>query len=104
MLSSPIFNTYTQYESETLKIATWLASTARKCGYTPPPISAVPNVPDGPVLNAEGRAVKFKGRARKLAKEAAAREAREAREAKEGELGSGMTMVRQQERAVRGMG
>ena len=91
MLPEPLFNTYTQYKSDTLRIATWLASTARRCGYTPPPEQSS-NSANGAAINGsagigsgvngdgvEVKPQKLKGRARKLAKEAAVREAKEAK-------------------------
>ena len=84
MLPEPIFNTYTQYKSDTLRIATWLASTAARCGYTTPSDDAVNALTRNGAANEDGVEVKpqkLKGRARKLAKEAAARDVKATKEA-----------------------
>ena len=65
MLPDFLFSTYKQYKADTDKVATWLAETARKCGY----IADV----DDPVV----KVPKLKGRARKLARDAAAAEKKE---------------------------
>jgi hypothetical protein len=66
ILTEPIFSTYTRHKSDTLKIATWLASTAKECGYTTPSDAGEAKV------GVDGKPVKSKGRATKLAKEAEA--------------------------------
>ena len=64
MLPEALFDTYKQYKSDTRKIIQWLASTAARCGYTQPDQSAPAAEPAKPT--------KLKGRARKLARDAAA--------------------------------
>lgn len=60
MLLGNLFNTYKQYKDDTRKITEWLAVTSRLCGYDP--TAADPVV----------KPAKLKGRARKLARDAAA--------------------------------
>ncbi len=50
-LPEAIFSTYTEYKSDTLRIATWLASAATRCRYTPTS-TETPN--NGTVMNASG--------------------------------------------------
>ena len=64
MLPEALFDSYKQYKADTHKIVQWLATTATKCGYSPPPSSAE--------AEQQGKSTKLKGRARKLAREAAA--------------------------------
>lgn len=66
MLPEALYDTYKQYKSDTSKIVQWLASTATKCGYTQPDKSAPAAEPAKPT--------KLRGRARKLARDAATAE------------------------------
>jgi hypothetical protein len=70
MLPDFLFSTYKQYKTDTDKITTWLAETAKKCGYKSP--SFDPKAPGENVANRNGKPPKLKGRARKLARDAAA--------------------------------
>lgn len=72
MLPDFLFSTYKQYKTDTEKITTWLAETAKKCGYTSP--FSDPKAPGESVAGQHGKPLKLKGRARKLAREAAAAE------------------------------
>ena len=63
MLPEGLYDTYKQYKSDTSKIVQWLASTATNCGYNQPVKSAPATEPVKPT--------KLKGRARKLARDAA---------------------------------
>lgn len=66
MLPNFLYDTYKQYKADTDKIATWLAETAKKCGW----IEA--NAAEGASATNSSKPTKLKGRARKLAREAAA--------------------------------
>ena len=72
MLPDFLFSTYKQYKTDTDKITTWLAETAKKCGYKSP--SSDPKAPGENVADRNGKPPKLKGRARKLARDAAAAE------------------------------
>ena len=72
MLPDFLFSTYKQYKTDTEKITTWLAETAKKCGYASP--FSDPKAPGESVAGQHGKPLKLKGRARKLAREAAAAE------------------------------
>src|SRR5271154_1163992 len=72
MLPNYLFSTYKQYKTDTDKITTWLAETAKKCGYQSP--FSDPKAPDESVPDQRGKPPKLKGRARKLARDAAAAE------------------------------
>ena len=72
MLPDFLFSTYKQYKTDTDKIATWLAETAKKCGY-----KSASNGVSGPGSDdaaQTSKQPKLKGRARKLARDAAAAE------------------------------
>ena len=66
MLPNFLYDTYKQYKADTDKIATWLAEAAMKCGW------AEANTGNGASSIQSGKPPKLKGRARKLAREAAA--------------------------------
>src|SRR5271155_3659171 len=70
MLPDFLFSTYKQYKADTDKITTWLAETAKKCGYKSP--FSDPKAPGESVADQRGKPPKLKGRARKLARDAAA--------------------------------
>ncbi|KAJ9612123.1 hypothetical protein H2200_003720 [Cladophialophora chaetospira] len=76
MLPQYLHSTYLQYKSDTDEIATWLATTAKRCGFAADLLIATD--PDKPK--------KLKGRARMLAKQAAKAEA-----AKHGEAATSLT-------------
>ncbi|KAF1989571.1 hypothetical protein K402DRAFT_390531 [Aulographum hederae CBS 113979] len=61
MLPNFLVNTYSQYKADTDAIATWLANTATRCGYSPDLLS-------GPTSTQTGRS---KGKAKKATKEQA---------------------------------
>ena len=63
MLPEALYDTYKQYKADTSKIVQWLASTAARCGYCQQVNGAVAAEPTKPN--------KLKGRARKLARDAA---------------------------------
>lgn len=63
MLPSFLFPSYKQYKTDSDAVATWLATTAQKCGY-PRDLLTVQ-------ATSQQKAPKLKGRARKLAREAA---------------------------------
>lgn len=67
MLPGALFTTYRQYKEDTRQVVEWLAVTARTCGYKPPATEVVVT-----------KAPKLKGRARKLARDAAASQAKQA--------------------------
>jgi hypothetical protein len=67
MLPEFLFSSYKQYKTDTNKIAYWLAETANKCGWTPSTgASQNGTAPE------DAKAPRLKGRARKLARDAAA--------------------------------
>ena len=68
MLPNFLYDTYQQYKADTEKIATWLAETAKHCGW------AEANEANGTTNIQSNKAPKLKGRARKLARDAAAAE------------------------------
>ena len=75
MLPDFLFTSYKQYKTDTDKITTWLAETAKKCGYNNSPSSSDPRAPPGlnvPLDQNGNKPAKLKGRARKLARDAAA--------------------------------
>lgn len=80
MLPDFLFSSYLQYKTDTRKIASWLAETAGKCGWTPP----APDASDGST-GQYAKAPKLKGRARKLAREAAAAEKKNPGSAEKGD-------------------
>ena len=65
-LPESLYGTYKQYKVDTDKFVTWLAETAQLCGYRLPR-SQLPSEPELP----PAKAPKLKGRARKLARDAA---------------------------------
>ena len=65
MLPGSLFSTYKQYKEDTRKIVEWLATNARRCGYDP----AATQPETAP---AAAKKPKLKGRARKIARDAAA--------------------------------
>ena len=69
MLPESLSSTYKQYKTDTTKLASWLPNTAEKCGWHPPTRTAA-----GELFSHDDKAPKLKGRARKLAREAAAAE------------------------------
>ena len=62
MLPSFLFPSYKQYKADTDAVATWLAKTARQCGYANKTFEQ---------SSSQQKAQKLKGRARKLARDAA---------------------------------
>lgn len=68
MLPDFLFSTYKQYKADTDKIATWLAETAKNCGYK---LASADNASQGETSGQNGKTPKLKGRARKLARDAA---------------------------------
>jgi hypothetical protein len=70
MLPDFLFSTYKQYKTDTDKITTWLAETAKKCGYQSP--FSDPKALGESVADQSEKPPKLKGRARKLARDAAA--------------------------------
>jgi hypothetical protein len=72
MLPEFLFSTYKQYKTDTDKITTWLVETAKKCGYKSAFLDPNASGEDAPGQN--GKPPKLKGRARKLARDAAAAE------------------------------
>jgi hypothetical protein len=72
MLPEFLFSTYKQYKTDTDKITTWLAETAKKCGYKSASFDREASGENAPDQN--GKPAKLKGRARKLARDAAAAE------------------------------
>jgi hypothetical protein len=69
MLPEFIFSSYKQYKTDTTKIASWLAETAGKCGWTAPT-----HLTANGDAEKDGKAPKLNGLARKLARDAAAAE------------------------------
>ncbi|KAF7511437.1 hypothetical protein GJ744_004626 [Endocarpon pusillum] len=69
MLPEFLFSRYSAYKADTSKIASWLAENAAKCGWTAPNN----NAPAGDTSQ-DDKAPRLKGRARKLARDAAAAE------------------------------
>ena len=70
MLPEFLFGTYRQYKTDTEKITTWLAETAKKCGYKSPSLDPAASNGDA-AAGQNGKPAKLKGRARKLARDAA---------------------------------
>ena len=72
MLPEFLFSRYKQYKTDTEKIATWLAQAATKCGYQSRSESS--SSPSAEDAAHHSKQPKLKGRARKLARDAAAAE------------------------------
>ena len=73
MLPEFLFSSYKQYKTDTDKITTWLADTAHKCGYkSPSPSNPTASGNKNTSDQQNGKPPKLKGRARKLARDAAA--------------------------------
>ena len=71
MLPEFLFTSYKQYKTDTDKITTWLAETAKKCGYNNNNNSSSSGS-NAPLDQNGNKPAKLKGRARKLARDAAA--------------------------------
>lgn len=67
MLPDFLRGTYQCYKKDTDTIADWLATTAKKCGYRPESLQSNENIPPA------GHISRLKGKARKLAKDSAAK-------------------------------
>ncbi|KAH0162105.1 hypothetical protein KCU67_g6084, partial [Aureobasidium melanogenum] len=70
--------TYTTYKKDTDAIANWLATTAKRCGFSPEVLKDNEKTPDHspppPQPQPEAESTKLKGRARKLARDAVSQE------------------------------
>lgn len=67
---------YTTYKKDTDAIANWLATTAKRCGFSPKVLkdSDKPSDQTPPLAQPEVESTRLKGKARKLAREATAKE------------------------------
>lgn len=68
--------TYTTYKKDTDAVANWLATTAERCGFSPEVLKDSDKTSDRtpPLAQLEVESTRLKGKARKLAREATAKE------------------------------
>ncbi|VUC32098.1 unnamed protein product [Clonostachys rosea] len=67
MLPQSLVSVYHEYKKDTSSIATWLASTAKECGY---PAALLPSTPSAPTAQGPATGGRLKGKARVAAKKA----------------------------------
>ncbi|PYH81313.1 hypothetical protein BO82DRAFT_336425 [Aspergillus uvarum CBS 121591] len=68
-------SSYLQYKSDTDTVATWLVATAKSCGFPVDTLGASANTTSPPSTEPTGPSKRLKGKARKLAREAATKAA-----------------------------
>ncbi|PYI35005.1 hypothetical protein BP00DRAFT_463023 [Aspergillus indologenus CBS 114.80] len=68
-------SSYLQYKSDTDAVATWLVATAKSCGFPVDTLGASANTTSPPSTEPTGPSKRLKGKARKLAREAATKAA-----------------------------
>ncbi|RAH76013.1 hypothetical protein BO86DRAFT_426094 [Aspergillus japonicus CBS 114.51] len=68
-------SSYLQYKSDTDAVATWLVATAKSCGFPVDTLGASVNTTSPPSTEPTGPSKRLKGKARKLAREAATKAA-----------------------------
>ncbi|KAF2420017.1 hypothetical protein EJ08DRAFT_665773 [Tothia fuscella] len=71
MLPDTLTSSYSRYKEYTNVFTTWLGQAAKKCGYQSPHEAIASHIPFSLTFNNESKAPRLKGKARKLAKEAA---------------------------------